>query len=31
MSKIHTFSQPDYKMLIANSEKLLAEWDRHVK
>lgn len=31
MSKTITFVQPDYKMLIANSQRLLAEWDRHVK
>lgn len=31
MSKVHTFVQPDYKTIIANTEKLLAEWDKHVK
>lgn len=31
MSKVHTFAQPDYKNIIANTEKLLAEWDKHVR
>lgn len=31
MSKVHTFVQPDYKSIVANTEKLLAEWDKHVK
>lgn len=31
MSKTITFVQPDFKSLIANSQRLLAEWDRHVK
>lgn len=31
MSKVHTFVQPDYKNIIASTDKLLAEWDKHVK
>ncbi len=31
MSKVHTFVQPDYKSIIASTDKLLAEWDKHVK
>jgi iron(III) transport system substrate-binding protein len=29
--KTHVFSQPDYKKIIADTPKLLAEWDKHVK
>ena len=29
--KTHEFSQPDYKKIIADTEVLLAEWDKHVK
>ena len=31
LSKVHKFSQPDYKKIIAETPKLLAEWDKHVK
>jgi iron(III) transport system substrate-binding protein len=31
MSKVHAFVQPDYKSIIANTEKLLAEWEKHVR
>jgi ABC-type Fe3+ transport system substrate-binding protein len=31
LGKVHTFSQPDYKRIIADTPKLLAEWDKHVK
>jgi len=31
LGKAHTFVQPDYKNIIANTEKLLAEWEKHVK
>jgi iron(III) transport system substrate-binding protein len=31
LSKVHTFSQPDYKSIIADTPRLLAEWDKHVK
>lgn len=31
LSKAHTFSQPDYQKIIADTPKLLAEWDKHVK
>ena len=31
LGKLHTFSQPDYKKIIADTPKLLAEWDKHVK
>ncbi|WP_291296798.1 extracellular solute-binding protein [Elioraea sp.] len=31
MSKVHTFAQPDYKQLIADTPRLLAEWERHVR
>lgn len=31
LSKTHVFSQPDYKQIIADTPKLLAEWDKHVK
>jgi len=31
LSKNHNFSQPDYKKIIADTPKLLAEWEKHVK
>lgn len=31
LSKSHTFVQPDYKQIIANTATLLDEWDRYVK
>lgn len=31
MSKVHTFAQPDYKQLIADTPRLLAEWERYVR
>ncbi|VTU35828.1 ABC transporter substrate-binding protein [Variovorax sp. PBL-E5] len=31
LGKTHTFSQPDYKKIIADTPKLLAEWDKYVK
>ena len=31
LSKSHTFSQPDYKKIIADTPKLLAEWDKYVR
>ena len=31
LGKIHAFSQPDYKKIVADTPKLLAEWDKHVK
>jgi iron(III) transport system substrate-binding protein len=31
LSKTHVFSQPDYKKIIADTPKLLAEWDKYVK
>jgi iron(III) transport system substrate-binding protein len=31
LSKTHTFSQPDYDKIIADTPKLLAEWDKYVK
>lgn len=31
MSKVHTFVQPDYRNIIANTGELLAEWDKHVR
>lgn len=30
-AKAHTFSQPDYKKIVADTPALLAEWDKHVK
>lgn len=30
-SKDHTFSQPDYKQILADTPTLLAEWDKSVK
>lgn len=30
-AKKHTFSQPDYKKIIADTPALLAEWEKHVK
>ena len=31
LSKTHTLIQPDYKKIIAETPKLLAEWDKYVK
>lgn len=31
LGKVHTFVQPDYKRIIADTPKLLAEWEKHVK
>ena len=31
LSKTHNFVQPDYKAIIANTQTLLAEWDKYVK
>lgn len=31
LSKVHTFTQPDYKQIIADTPKLLAAWERYVK
>lgn len=31
LGKTHVFSQPDYKKIIAETPKLLAEWDKYVK
>ena len=31
LSKVHVFSQPDYRQIVADTPKLLAEWDKHVK
>jgi iron(III) transport system substrate-binding protein len=31
LGKVHVFSQPDYKKIIADTPKLLAEWDKYVK
>jgi iron(III) transport system substrate-binding protein len=31
LSKRHNFSQPDYRQIIADTPKLLAEWERYVK
>ena len=31
LSKTHTFTQPDYKKIIADTPKLLAEWEKHVR
>jgi len=31
LGKVHTFVQPDYKQIIADTAKLLDEWDRDVK
>jgi iron(III) transport system substrate-binding protein len=30
-SKSHVFSQPDYKKIVAETPRLLAEWDKYVK
>ena len=30
-AKAHTFSQPDYKKIIADTPALLAEWDKYIK
>jgi iron(III) transport system substrate-binding protein len=31
LGKSHTFNQPDYKKIIDDTPKLLAEWEKHVK
>lgn len=31
LGKVHTFSQPDYAKIIADTPKLLAEWEKHVQ
>ncbi len=31
LSRIHNFSQPDYKQIIADTPRLLAEWEKYVK
>jgi iron(III) transport system substrate-binding protein len=31
LSKVHIFTQPDYKQIIADTPKLIAEWEKHVK
>ncbi len=31
LSKRHNFSQPDYRQIIADTPRLLAEWERYVK
>jgi iron(III) transport system substrate-binding protein len=31
LGKVHVFSQPDYKKIIADTPRLLAEWDKYVK
>lgn len=31
LSKDHVLSQPDYRRIVADTPKLLAEWDRYVK
>jgi len=31
LSKAHVFSQPDYKKILADTPRLLAEWDKHVR
>lgn len=31
LGKSHTFTQPDYKQIIADTPKLLAEWEKYVK
>jgi iron(III) transport system substrate-binding protein len=31
LAAAHVLVQPDYRSLIANQQRLLAEWDRHVK
>jgi iron(III) transport system substrate-binding protein len=31
LSKSHVFTQPDYKKIIADTPKLLAEWEKYVK
>ena len=30
-SRDHSFTQPDYKLILADAPKLLAEWERYVK
>ena len=30
LSKVHVFSQPDYRKIVADTPRLLAEWDKHV-
>ena len=31
LGKVHSFSQPDYKKIIADTPKLLAEWEKYVR
>jgi len=31
LGKIHVFSQPDYRKIVADTPKLLAEWEKYVK
>jgi iron(III) transport system substrate-binding protein len=31
LSRLHTFVQPDYAQIIADTPRLLAEWERHVR
>ena len=31
LGKTHVFSQPDYRKIVADTPKLLAEWDKYVK
>jgi iron(III) transport system substrate-binding protein len=31
LSKSHTFAQPDYKQIVADTPKLLKEWEKYVK
>jgi iron(III) transport system substrate-binding protein len=31
LGKTHVFSQPDYKKIVADTPKLLAEWEKYVK
>jgi len=31
LAKAHTFSQPDYKRIVADTPALLAEWDKYIK
>jgi iron(III) transport system substrate-binding protein len=31
LSKTHVFTQPDYKQIIADTPRLLADWEKHVR
>jgi len=31
LARIHTFVQPDFRQLVADTPRLLAEWERHVR